>query len=60
MGRVVKHRNKMPREMVESPSLEVCKECVDLALGDAGQVQWWTWQCWLMVELNDCREIFQP
>ncbi|GAB0204859.1 hypothetical protein GRJ2_002951500 [Grus japonensis] len=31
---VVKHRNRLPREMVESPSLEVLKKRVDMALQD--------------------------
>lgn len=32
--RVVKHWNELPSEMLESPSLEVFRRCVDMALRD--------------------------
>jgi len=56
-GRVVVHWYKLCREVVESPSLEVFKNRVDVALGDVVRGHGGDG---LMVGLDDLRGLFQP
>ena len=49
--------SRLPSDVVGSPSLEVLKNCGDVALGG---MCLWAWWGWVGVGLSDLRGLFQP
>lgn len=54
-GRVMEHCNVLPRQVLESPSLEVCKEGLDCGIQCHSLVDKVNW-----VGLNDLKGLLQP
>ena len=55
--RVLRRWNRLPREVVVSPSLEMFRKRVDVALWD---MVWYAWWCWDDGWIDDLRGLFQP
>lgn len=56
--RVIRHENRLPRGVIESPSLEVFQRHVVVSLRDV--ILWSAWQCWVNSWTDDLRGFFQP